>query len=82
MAHIRTITPKDAEAELRRLYDEAKARAGKVYQIVRLMSLNPETLRASMGLYLATTVSPRSALPRWVREAIAVVVSVANHCVY
>ena len=82
MAHVRTIEPSAATGELHAIYQQAIARAGKVYAILRVMSLNPEVLRASMGLYLATTVSPRNSLPRWVREAIAVVVSVTNGCVY
>lgn len=82
MAHVRTIPPDAAEGPLRRIYDAAVARAGKVFQILQVQSLNPESLQASMQLYLATTTSPRSSLPRWVREAIAVVVSRTNECVY
>jgi alkylhydroperoxidase family enzyme len=35
-----------------------------------------------MRLYVATTTSPRSPLPRWFRELIAVEVSRANDCSY
>lgn len=82
MAHIRTIPPGDATGKLASIYAAAVARAGKVFQILQVQSLNPETLQASMGLYMATTTSPRNSLPRWVREAIAVIVSRANRCRY
>jgi len=81
MAWIRTVAPEDATGLLKTLYDEAVKRAGKVYQIVRLMSASPEVLRASMGLYLASVRGP-SPLPRTVREMIAVVVSKTNRCHY
>jgi alkylhydroperoxidase family enzyme len=81
MAWIRTVPPDSAKGLLRTLYDEAVRRAGKVFGIVRVMSENPEVLRASMGLYLAA-VRGASPLPRAVREMIAVVVSTANRCHY
>ncbi len=81
MAWIRTIPPSEATGPLKTIYDEAVRRAGKVYGIVRLMSVNPEVLRASMGVYLSAVRGP-SPLPRAVREMIAVVVSVANRCHY
>jgi alkylhydroperoxidase family enzyme len=45
------------------------------------MSLNPETLRASMELYRAVMFG-RSELSRAERELLAVVVSRANDCHY
>ena len=62
-------------------YDAAIARAGKVFNIVKAMSLNPETLRASMELYRAVMFG-RSELSRAERELLAVVVSRANDCHY
>ena len=82
MPWIRTIADGDAQEPLATLYRQAIARAGKVFGIVRLMSLEPATLKASMALYGATTTSPRSPLPRWFRELVAVHVSRANHCRY
>ena len=82
MAWIHTVAPDDAEGALRPIYDAGIARSGRVYGIVRLMSLQPAVLQASMGLYMATTTSPRSPLPRWFRELIAVTVSRANDCFY
>ncbi|TAM83100.1 MAG: peroxidase [Acidobacteria bacterium] len=81
MPWIKTIEPEDATGELRREYSRAVKRAGKVFNILKIQSLNPETLHASMGLYLATMHAP-SGLSRVERELLAVVVSRANHCVY
>jgi len=81
MAWIRTVPPEEAEGPLRDLYDEAVRRAGKVFQVVRLMSPNPGVLRASLGFYAAAMHGP-SPLSRGVREMIAVVVSRANACHY
>ena len=57
-------------------------RAGRVYGIVRLMSLDPHILRSSMALYQRTTSGPDSVLPRWFRELVAVTVSRLNDCFY
>jgi alkylhydroperoxidase family enzyme len=81
MAWIRTVAPFEATGPLKEIYDAAVKRAGKVYGILRLMSLNPEVLRASMGLYLSA-VRGHSPLPRAVREMLAVVVSATNRCHY
>ncbi|MCI0585847.1 MAG: carboxymuconolactone decarboxylase family protein [Planctomycetes bacterium] len=81
MAWIPTIPPSEATGPLKEIYDAAVRRAGKVYGILRLMSLNPEVLRASMGLYLSAVRGP-SPLPRAVRETLAVVVSATNRCHY
>ena len=82
MAWIRTIDTSDARGRLRSIYDAALERAGKVFGIIKLMSLQPAALEASMSLYAATTTSPRSPLPRWFRELVAVTVSRLNHCFY
>jgi uncharacterized peroxidase-related enzyme len=81
MAWIKTIEPEDASGELKNEYMRAVARAGKAFNILTLQSLNPETLHASIGLYLATMHAP-SGLSRAERELMAVVVSRANDCFY
>ncbi len=82
MAWIRTVPVGEATGRLEKQYSAALDRSGRVYGIVKLMSLQPEILDASMGLYMATTTHPRSPLPRWFRELIAVTVSRANDCFY
>lgn len=81
MAFIRTIPPEDAEGDLDRMYCEAIKRAGRVYRILQLQSLNPAVLRASLRVYQAIMMGP-SPLSRVEREAIAVTVSRANDCFY
>ena len=81
MAWIETIPEGEAQGDLYRSYDDAVDRAGKVWNIVKVMSLTPPTLRASMGLYLASVHGP-SPLTRAQREMLAVVVSNANNCHY
>lgn len=82
MAWIRTIAPDDAEGPLKAQYDAAMKRAGYVAGILKVMSLDATTLRASMQLYMATTTDPRNPLPRWFRELVAVTVSRKNDCFY
>jgi uncharacterized peroxidase-related enzyme len=79
--HIRLIDPEDADGQLAQEYDAAVARAGKVYNIVRSMSLRPETLKASIELYKAIMFGP-SGLTRQERELLATVTSAANECYY
>lgn len=82
MAWIKTVSPASATGLLERLYRAAVGRAGKVYNVLRLQSLRPETLRASTQLYVEVMHSPASPLSRARREMIATAVSVANACHY
>ncbi len=82
MAWIETVDPAAAEGRIRKIYDAAIGRAGRVYGIVRLMSIDPSILQASMALYSAVTTAKDSPLPRWFRELVAVEVSKANDCFY
>jgi alkylhydroperoxidase family enzyme len=81
VAHLRLIEPDEAEGLLAEEYEAAVARAGKVYNIVRSMSLDVEVLRRSMELYRAIMFGP-SGLTRQERELLATVVSAANECFY
>jgi alkylhydroperoxidase family enzyme len=81
MPYIRTVPEPDAEGPLRREYDAALKRAGKIFNVVSIQSLRPPVLRASIALYSALMIEP-GALPRWVRELLAVVVSRTNGCRY
>ena len=81
MAHLRLVEEDEASGELKNEYDAAVKRAGRVFNIVKAMSLNPKVLGASMGLYRAVMFGP-SELSRAERELLAVVVSCANGCHY
>lgn len=81
MTWIRTIPVEEATGRLKKLYDEAIQRAGRVFGIVRTMSLQPSVLDASMTLYGRVMFGP-GPLTRRQREMLAVVVSRANDCHY
>ena len=81
MAWIKMIEPEQATGEIKKEYDAAVRRAGKVFNILKVQSLNPATLKASMDLYLTTMYGP-SGLSRADREMLATVVSWANRCFY
>ena len=72
--HIRLIDPEDADGLLKEEYDAAVERAGKVFNIVKAMSPNPQVLRDSMRLY-RSIMFEQSPLTRQDRELLATVVS-------
>ena len=81
MAFIHIVDEKDAEGLLARIYDAARKRAGRVYNILKIQSQNPAALQGMIDLY-AATVRGESPLTRAQREMLAVVVSRANNCQY
>ncbi len=81
MPWIRQILPDEATGLLKRELDKAIQRAGRVWNIVQIMSLNPRTLKASMELYGAI-MHGRSPLSRAQREMLATVVAAELGCVY
>lgn len=81
MARINVIDFEAAESELREQYDLAMGRAGRIWNIVSIMSQNAAVMRQSMEFYGAIMFGP-SPLSRGQREMLAVIVSGANRCVY
>ena len=81
MAWIKVVEPEDASGVLKQEYEAAEQRAGKVFNILKVQSLNPAALQASTHLYRATMFGP-SGLSRAEREMLATVTSWANHCFY
>ncbi len=81
MAWIKVIEEAEAKGALRKEYDAALQRAGKIYNVVKISSLKPGILRASMAFYAALMHAPAK-LSRARREMVAVVVSRANDCFY
>jgi uncharacterized peroxidase-related enzyme len=81
VAYLRLVDEDEASGLLKEEYDAAVSRAGKVFNIVKAMSLQPAVLRRSMQLYRETMFG-RSGLSRLERELLAVVVSRANDCHY
>jgi len=81
VVHIRLVSVHEATGRLKRSYDAAIARAGRVWNIVRTMSPNPPVLDASLAFY-ASVMKGESPLRRVQREMLAVVVSRQNDCFY
>ena len=81
MAWIEQVPVDQATGELKGEFDAAMDRAGRVWNIVHIMSLNPKAMTASMGLYGAL-MHGESPLTRQQREMLATVVSSELECVY
>lgn len=81
MSWIEETPPDRASGLLKKELDAAERRAGRVWNIVQVMSLNPEVLRASMQQYRAVMYGP-SPLSRFQRELLATVVAAEVGCFY
>lgn len=81
MPHIRTISHKEAEGELKEIYENLIESRGKLAEVHKIHSLNPPVLVAHMDLYMAIMFG-KSPLKRYQREMLGVVVSSANGCDY
>ena len=81
MTYIRLIEEDDASGALKEEYDAAVERAGKVFNILKAMSLRPGVLRASMALYKEIMFG-ESGLSRRERELLATVTSAEQSCHY
>ena len=66
---------------LKAQFDAALKRAGRVWHIVHIMSINPPTMRASMQFY-RTIMMGESPLSRVQREMLATVTSAELDCFY
>jgi len=81
MPYIKQITIDQATGLVKKELEKAVARAGRVWNIVQIMSLNGRVMKSSMEMYGATMFA-ESPLTRAQREMLAVVVSKVNHCLY
>ncbi|MFQ5595932.1 MAG: hypothetical protein ACE5HA_17450 [Anaerolineae bacterium] len=81
MSWIDQVPIPEATGLLKKLFDQAIERAGRVWHIVHIMSLNPHVLRASIGFYTAVMFGD-SPLTRAQRELLATVVSAELGCYY
>lgn len=81
MPWINQIPVEKATGLLKTEFNKALERAGRVWHIVHIMSLNPRILRDSIRFYI-TAMMGASPLSRVQREMLAVVVSFENQCFY
>lgn len=82
MAWIQTVDETEATGPVKEEYDAAIARAGQLYNIVRLFSVRPKSMRAFVELYKVVMHDEDCPLNRMQREMIATVVSKVNECDY
>lgn len=81
MPYIDELGPEDADPIAAREYEKAMRRAGRIWNIVSIMSQNGTAMRDSMRLY-GSAMFGDSPLSRAQREMIAVVTSQLNECEY
>ncbi|REL38801.1 peroxidase [Rhodohalobacter sp. SW132] len=81
MPNIETISYEKSEGRLREVYDQVVSDRGKLAEVHKIQSLNPDALLTHMEFYL-TVMFGKSPLKRYQREMMAVVVSLANECQY
>ncbi len=81
MARIKIIEPEAATGTLKEVYDALIKSRGKIAEVHKIHSLNPEALIDHMALYM-TLMFGKSPIKRAIRELMAVVVSKTNACNY
>ena len=81
MSWIDEVEVNEADDRLAGIYQELVEKRGKISNILKVHSLNPEALRNHLDLYM-TLMFGKSGLSRAEREAIGVVVSAENDCAY
>ena len=81
MPWIHQIPIAEAAGLLKEEFDKALKRAGRVWNIVHIMSVNPKAMRDSIVFYI-TLMMGESPLTRVQREMLATVVSAELQCFY
>jgi uncharacterized peroxidase-related enzyme len=81
MSWIEEIEVDEADGKLAEMYAELLERRGKISNILKVHSLNPQAMSNHLDLYM-TLMFGKSGLSRAEREAVAVVVSATNECEY
>jgi len=81
MSWIDEVDVNKADGRLAEMYQELIEKRGKVSNILKVHSLNPDAMGNHLDLYM-TLMFGKSGLTRAEREAIAVVVSAENDCAY
>jgi uncharacterized peroxidase-related enzyme len=81
MSWIDEVDVSEADGKLAEMYAALIEKRGKISNILKVQSLNPESLGNHLDLYM-TLMFGKSGLSRAERESIAVVVSASNDCEY
>ncbi len=81
MSWIKEINEENAEGKLKELYEAIGSKRGKLSNIMKVHSLNPEAMEGHLDLYM-TLMYNSTSLTREESELIGVVVSRTNNCDY
>lgn len=81
MSYVEMIAESEAQGRLAELYRRGGNPDGSVDNVLKVHSLNPESLHAHLEVYIASMHRP-SPLSRAEREIVAVIVSRMNGCHY
>jgi len=82
MSFIKTISYKEADSSLKRLYDKVKGPNDVIDNIMLAHSLRPHTMIGHMALYKNVLHHKNNTMPKWFLETIGVYVSLLNNCNY
>ena len=82
MSWIKEIDNSEAEGKLREIYKKVKGKRGKLSNVMKAQSLDPEAMQAHLDLYLTLMFRLEGNVTREQRELIGTVVSVVNSCTY
>lgn len=81
MSWVATVPEESATGLLARIYDETRAKCGKVINLVKVQSLRPEIMDIGRQMYRLLLDGP-GGLTRRQRILFATVVSKTNGCLY
>ena len=81
MPWIKQIDENKAEGKLKEVYESLASNRGKISNIMKVHSLDPETMKNHLDMYMSIMFNTTT-LDREERELIAVVVSALNSCAY
>jgi len=81
-AWIKMIPEKEAEGDLRDMYEQAMTPHGTVDNVMKVHSLRPHTMQGHVALYKSVLHHPDITLPLWFLEVVASYTSIKNLCEY
>jgi len=82
MSFIKVVSPQQATGRLAKIFKQIQAPDGQVDNVLQIHSLRPHTLQGHMAIYKAVLHHTGNQVPEWYLEAIGVLVSRLNGCVY
>jgi uncharacterized peroxidase-related enzyme len=82
MSFIKVVSPQQATGRLAKIFKQIQAPDGQVDNVLQIHSLRPHTLQGHMAIYKAVLHHTSNQVPEWYLEAIGVLVSRLNGCVY